>query len=460
MPDETEKDIEFEELKNGTQNKLMNGTIRFENNGYTLVIPEEIIFKIPDEIKNDTGILDAHLIQAIKCGLIAMEGSGFTLSTDRIEAAIQKTITAALEQEKRTKKNFEALVEQKLTGEDAVLMQKLDAIFNGDFRNMLIGMLDEASNPNQVNSIPNRVVAVMDEKFNGIETEITAALDLGNEDSQMSNFLTRIQTMITNLVTEMANIKIALNVDEKLQAKDEKIADLEDKSSGKGIHFENDVVETLTQYVAASQWGDEILHTGGNVVDGSLVKAGDVIIKINSPGNLTIAVEVKSGKRMSMAEISRETKRGREARSADAGIGVMTRRARGTRQNMLSNVNAGNDTIVVVEWAPGEDNGDDLKDWVALEVAYTTIRAKLIAEHLGATKTIDTDAINNQVSQIETDLSDFAQLKTRITNAISSVEAIEEWRLKLFSKLKDSLDALKDLTDLDDEGDDEEGDEE
>ena len=112
---------------------------------------------------------------------------------------------------------------------------------------------------------------------------------------------------------------------------------------------------------------------------------------------------------------------------------------------MVNNVNAGKDTISVVDWTAGEEN-DDLTAWVSLEVAYVTIRAKLIAEHLSATKTIDADAINKQVDQVITDLKGFSDLKTKPTNAKSSVQAIEDLVMSFEDKIKKSLDALKDLT--------------
>ena len=243
--------------------------------------------------------------------------------------------------------------------------------------------VDDISNPEKAKSIPNRVTEVMQEKFTGIEKEVTSALNLADDGSPLSLFLKRQQNSITTLKseleTQMKEIRTALNVDEILQQKDDQIKELKDKSTHKGIYFENDAVEALKQIAASSKWDDEIIHTGGDVVEGSLVKAGDILIRIDNPGNLSIAIEAKSGG-IGMTEISREAKRGREARTADAGIGVMTRKARGATQSMLSNVNAGKDTISVVDWTAGEEN-DDLSAWVSLEVAYVTIRAKLITQH-------------------------------------------------------------------------------
>ena len=147
---------------------------------------------------------------------------------------------------------------------------------------------------------------------------------------------------------------------------------------------------------------------------------------------------------MGLTEISREAKRGREARSTDAGIGVMVREARNAKQAMISSANSGKDSIVVVDWVPGEMN-DDPAQWVALEAAYTITRARLIAEAVSDTGAIDADAIRKQANQVETDLGAFRNLKTKTTHAKKSVEAIENAVEALETKLKASIEELNAL---------------
>ena len=423
-------------------------------NGFQLLVPANIIDQIDGKITRDHNRLRGHLVRAIKIGLLAIEGGEFTLSTEKIETILNNTAVQMTDKYGEFDNHFQStldlLIKNKLTGDESVLANRLNSTFgdNGLLQQKLNSIFDDISNPQKVKSIPNRVTEVLQEKFDDIENEVTSALDLADDGSPLSLFLQRQQNTITSLKndldTQMKEIRTALNVDEILQSKDDKIKELKDKSTQKGIYFENDAVEALKQIAASSKWNDEITHTGGEVVEGSLVKAGDILIRIDNPGNLTIAVEAKSGG-IGMTEISREAKRGREARTADAGIGLMTRKARGATQSMLSNVNAGKDTISVVDWTAGEEN-DDLSAWVSLEVAYVTIRARLIAEHLSATKTIDAEAINKQVDQVITDLKGFTDLKTKTTNAKNSVQAIEDLVQSFESKVKKSLEELKDLT--------------
>jgi len=429
-------------------------TIPVHSDGYMLPVPENILNQIPENYRTSEEKLRGYLVRAIKIGMLSIEGGEFTLSTERIENVINSTSSSMVDKYQRFDQSFSSdlttLIDQKLTGKESELATRLSSAFGekGDLKTRLDAIFDDISNPQKASSVPNRVSDVIATKFAGIETEVTKALDLADDNSQLSLFLMRQQNTINKLKndidTQMGDIRTALNVDEILQQKDDTIKELKDKSSHKGIYFENDTLEALKQIAAASKWNDEITHTGANVVKGSLVKAGDILIRIDNPGNLTIAIEAKSGK-IGMTAISGEAKRGREARTADAGVGVMTRKARGATQSMLSKVNAGKDTIAVVDWTAGEEN-DDLSSWVALEVAYVTIRAKLIAEHLSATKTIDADAINKQVEQVMTDLKGFSDLKTKTTNAKNSVQAIEDLVESFEEKIQLSLKTLKNLT--------------
>ncbi len=49
---------------------------------YNLLVPADILNKIPDDIKNDPDRLRGHLVRALKIGLLAIEGGEFTLSTE------------------------------------------------------------------------------------------------------------------------------------------------------------------------------------------------------------------------------------------------------------------------------------------------------------------------------------------------------------------------------------------
>ena len=93
----------------------------------------------------------------------------------------------------------------------------------------------------------------------------------------------------------MKRIEDALNVDEALQARADEIEELKDKSSHKGIHFENDAVDALQD--TADVLGDRIEHTGGSGEGASRSKVGDIVIVIQHQGvpEMRIAIEAKAG---------------------------------------------------------------------------------------------------------------------------------------------------------------------
>ncbi|MCH2649364.1 MAG: hypothetical protein MKZ57_06050, partial [Candidatus Poseidoniaceae archaeon] len=89
---------------------------------------------------------------------------------------------------------------------------------------------------------------------------------------------------------------------------------------------------------------------------------------------------------------------------------------------------------------------DDPAQWVALEASYATTRARLIADAAAATGGVDAYAVRKQAAQVQKDLEDFKNLKTKTTQAKKSVEAIEDYVEEMETKLKTSITTLKDLT--------------
>ena len=201
-----------------------------DDSDYNLLVPADILNKIPDDIKNDPGRLRGHLVRALKIGLLAIEGGEFTLSTERIENAIDSAAAKYQEFDAEFEKSLSLLIDQKLTGDESLLVGRLSAAFGerGDLKTRLDAIFDDISNPDKASSVPNRVMTLvteaMDTKFQNTEREITSALDTASEDSPLRRFLTEQQTNFTNLRNDLKNemglIKTALNVDELLQEKE------------------------------------------------------------------------------------------------------------------------------------------------------------------------------------------------------------------------------------------------
>ena len=391
-----------------------------DDSDYNLLVPADILNKIPDDIKNEPDRLRGHLVRALKIGLLAIEGGEFTLSTERIENAIESTVTKYQDFDADFEESLSRLIDQKLTGDESQLANRLSAVFGerGDLRTRLDAIFDDISNPDKASSVPNRVTEVMDTKFQNVETEITSALDTASEDSPLRRFLTEQQTNFTNLRNDLKNemslIKTALNVDELLQEKEEEIAELYSKSTGKGIHFENDSVDALQDI--AGLFGDRIEHTGGEGVAGSRSKIGDIVIVVISPGipEIRISIEAKSGSSIGRKELVRQTRDGVEMRGAVCGIGLMERKYMGVRQQVVEK--EGENFIVGVDW--------DNQDFVALEVVYRTLRVQLIAEEIRSSGEdgIDVNSLKKHLTQAKTDLGLLQGLRGGLSSAITTLE--------------------------------------
>ena len=410
---------------------------------YNLLVPADILNKIPDDIKNDPDRLRGHLVRALKIGLLAIEGGEFTLSTERIENAIESTVTKYQDFDAAFEESLSRLIDQKLTGDESQLANRLSAVFGerGDLRTRLDAIFDDISNPDKASSVPNRVTEVMDTKFQNVETEITSALDVAKEDSPLRSFLneqrTNFNQLKTDMETEMGRIQTALNVDEILQAKEDEIAELYSKRSGKGIHFENDSVDALQDI--AGLFGDRIEHTGGEGVGKSRTKIGDVVIVIISPGvpEIRIAIEAKSGSSIGRKELVRQTRDGVKMRGAVCGIGLMERKHMGVRQQVVEQ--EGENFIVGVDW--------DNQDFLALEVVYRTLRAQLIAEEIRSSGEdgIDVNSLKKHLTQAKTDLGLLQGLKGGARSAITTLEDLRNNLDLIEDKVKEQLSKAEDL---------------
>ena len=241
--------------------------------GYELGIPEEILRAVPDEIKSDDVRYREYLLSALKIGLRAMANAGISLSTDEIERAIRDSVGEHQRMEEDFQESLENLIRDKLTGDDSRLAIKLREYLgkNGELKSRLDEIFLDLTDPEKQKSVPNRVADVMQDRFNGVEMEITSALDLTGKDSLLKRFLDlekqRFADLARELRNDMGDIRTALDVDAKLAQMQEDIDTGKKKSTGKGDDFEVDAVEHLEKI--ANILGDSVAHTGGGAADDS-----------------------------------------------------------------------------------------------------------------------------------------------------------------------------------------------
>ena len=411
---------------------------------YELRIPEEFLSAVPDEIKSEDVRYREYLLSALKIGLRAMANAGISLSTDEIERAIRESVSEHRNMEEQFQNSLDKLIKDKLTGDDSRLAIKLSEYLgrNGELKSRLDEIFLDLTDPEKKKSVPNRVADVMQTRFEGVEGQITSALDLTSQDSLLKRFLDlekqRFDELARELRKDMGDIRTALDVDAKLAQMQEDIDTRKKKSSGKGDDFEVDAVEHLE--TIANILGDSVVHTGGEAADGSYAKVGDITIRINEvglPEDLGIAIEAKSGE-YALKDLQRQMKAGMQQRNCDAAIGLVTRYGKKQKTHSEYHDDPAYGIVSTVEWLPNER---EEADWITLEVAYRVTRGRLIAAHRSErdANAVDIVELENQINGIKTQLSSMQAMKNNSSRARELISGVRETLDTLESGIRSHL---------------------
>ena len=278
-----------------------------------LEIPHKIWIQIPERFRNSKEDLMDYLQNAAQIGILAMANTSLSLDTSELERMVEHTAEQTLSQQQEINKNLETFVESNLTGDDSLLARRLQETLgsNGTLEHLLTSLSNNLTDPQHANSIPAKTGQVLLEQATQVIATLNEDTDITDEKTNLGKFVREqrervgeIKTMMAQSMTEMGEqldarmkrIEDALNVDEALQAKEQEIEELHEKSTGKGIHFENDSVDALQDI--AGLFGDRVEHTGGEGEGASRSKVGDIVLIINHTGlqPLRVAIEAKAGK--------------------------------------------------------------------------------------------------------------------------------------------------------------------
>ena len=420
-----------------------------------LAIPRDVWMQIPARIRASDEDLTDYVLNAAKIGLMAMANASFSLDTTELQNMVQQTAETTLTQQNAINQNLEDFVESKLTGDDSLLARRLKETLGTDglLERLLTSLSANLTDPDHAGSIPAKTGQVLLEQAMQVAETLSDATDITDEKTNLGKFVrdqrirvAEIKTTIAESMTEMdaklearmQRIEDALNVDETLQAKAQEIEDLHEKSTGKGIHFENDSVDALQDI--AGLFGDRVEHTGGETEGASRKKVGDIVLVINHTGltPIRVAIEAKAGK-ISRKNLLVQVREGVKNRSATCGIGLMERKHMGMRTFVVEQEDE--NFIVGVDWKND--------DFLALEVVYRTLRIQLINQQLqnNGEADVDIDALKRSFAQIKTDLGIFQSMKGNATNAMNVIQdlrdQLEALERKLKSELKDAESLLE-----------------
>ena len=215
--------------------------------------------------------------------------ASITIDTDAIDRVVKDGISEMTSAGDAARRELEALVESKLTGDKSELANRLKQVIgkDGAIENLFDTLSDSLTNPDLTGSVPAATRAELEAAVEDVKQDLEDALDITDEKTtNIGKFVRSQQQTVADLQTLISNqfneIRVALNVDETLSQKEQEIAELKDKSSHKGIHFENDAVDALQD--VADVLGDRIEHTGGSGEGASRSKVGDIVIIIQHQG--------------------------------------------------------------------------------------------------------------------------------------------------------------------------------
>ena len=401
-----------------------------------IVIPEDLWNQIPEAKRNNPEELSQYLTDSLRIGILSTLNASITIDTDAIDRVVKDGISEMTSTGDAARRELEALVDSKLTGDKSELANRLKQVIgkDGAIENLFDTLSDSLTNPDLSGSVPAATRAELEAAVEEVKQDLEDALDITDEKTALGKFVRSQNQTIADIQTSLSNqfneIRNALNVDEILAQKNQEIADLKDKSPHKGIHFENDAVDELQEI--ASILGDRIDHTGGTGEGKNRSKVGDIVIVIRHQGlpELRIAVEAKSGG-INKKNLITEVRESVVNRRAKRGLGLFTKKHIQKRQSALDQVDE--NYLVAVDW--------ENEDFTNLEIAYCMLRTVVIADELRLqdSESIDVEAVLRRVAQVKDDLGMFQGMKSDLTSVAKTIGKAREKVDILERKIKQQI---------------------
>jgi len=425
MPDETEKEIGLEKLKNGNSRSHHNNKIKVLGPNETeiiLSVTDDLWDRIPQDKRGDQQYITQFLNDALKIGILATVNASITIDTKRIEQIIENATQSYETQSEHAKEELEDLLTSNLTGDDSLFITRLLEIIGpgGNIDSLLKDFRDNLANPENTNSVPYATREVLLNSGVEVKDLLEKALDITDENTAIGRLVRQQTKMITDLEKyfelKFQDLFNEMGISELRLQNEAQLEEARQCSTGKGLDFEIDAVDALQD--VAGLFGDTIVHTGGVGVAGSTTKIGDIIIKINSPGvpEIIIAIEAKSGSSITRRSLIKQTSEAVESRGAVCGIGLMERKHMGKRQHVVEQV--GENYLVGVEW------DKDKQDFFALEVIYRMLRIQLITEamRMNEGNGIDSVGVRKFLTDAKTKVGDLGNIRGGLTSARNTID--------------------------------------
>eukprot|EP00443_Scrippsiella_acuminata_P008806 CAMPEP_0115322832 /NCGR_PEP_ID=MMETSP0270-20121206/81610_1 /TAXON_ID=71861 /ORGANISM="Scrippsiella trochoidea, Strain CCMP3099" /LENGTH=503 /DNA_ID=CAMNT_0002742819 /DNA_START=1 /DNA_END=1509 /DNA_ORIENTATION=+ len=397
-----------------------------ETEEITFRVPRSLLAAMPSELRTGSSPeRDRHLCMALEIGLKAL-AAGVSLDTSLVREAFAGFTEDIQRYHQDSQSALRDLLSSHISGEDSRLARMLAGESAAEHKRLNLLLEDTRRrmvDPESKASLPGAVLELLRGVLGDEERRVSNLVNAADPKSPVgffleqqrqavsemqNNYYEKVIVLEERLERQMAEIRNALQVDEKLQALQEQVDERTQKSTQKGTAFEDDGYDALV--AMASTFGDRVEACGTATVSGTKRKIGDLLVHINQPGTppgLCLVVEMKSGRcaRKAMLE---QLATGMEFRGAQAGIGIMQRQYLGKRQSAFEQ-HGPKQIIVGVDWS-------EQTDWFALEVAYRTLRAHMVASALQKQRReVDAEEVRARIKNVEGALGSMQRVKVNAT---------------------------------------------
>ncbi len=423
---------------------MQSSPTTIEMNGFNLIVGAELLNAVPSEIRNDEGALRHYLYRAIEIGLKAMAMAGVQLDREMVKEEFADFANHI----GRFSKGLQELFGEELTEEDSKLARQLQQFIGDDGKlGRSIRQLEEQLvDPERESSIPGAIKSLLNQTFFAADSPFRKVLDISDDSSPLKRFVVSQEKSLKEFQEEQ--VKKHSSLEKSIESNFQKIFDhigyksgleeSEDKGTRKGHDFEDVCTEVVTS-VAVNK--DEVERVGRETVDGTRVKRGDVLIKVNHDGfdQKRIVVEAKSGGFTLTGKngVHNQLTAAMKFRDAEAGIVVVTAAHAGKRQRTFDRM--GSNRIVVIVDPTDESNG-----FLPLEVAYAILREELLCQQNAESGDgPDISGAEGTIAEIQSALSLVNSMKTNCTEAKKNVDSVRESILKIESTIREKLRDLR-----------------
>ena len=325
----------------------------------------------------------------------------------------------------RASRDVESAFAERANEVASQLAEQLESVFDPD-RGHLARELERRFGDGSSDAVQNRVREIVTELLARGREDMLRQFSSADGQNPLSDFksasIAAIRQMgdrqdqhLRGLLEKLAGLERQLQGLQAERDKQLELAEERERGSAKGRSYE-DAVHAAIDAIAHAQ-GDDCDAVGDT--RGATGKAGDVVVAIDGcrgPARGRIVFEAKDS-RLSKPEALRQLDRAREEREADYAVLVVPSEAElPARSRQLREI-AGDKLFVVYDPEEGSR--------LALEVAYTLARARVVAARAGGER-LDAAALAETVERALADMESVRSVKQHLTGATTSIDKARE----------------------------------